>query len=110
MGVVLELPKGRERNRDCPTRSVVETSARCSRITTVTLQDSGHAKKAQVLHKLGKLITSNAGVILDYNTDAINCVFEGNKFPFELVEEIQLNNHYWDSDNKVYSIKLDTIK
>ena len=48
MGVVLELLKGRERNRACPTRSVVETSARCSRITTVMLQDLGHAKKAQV--------------------------------------------------------------
>ena len=62
------------------------------------------------LHKLGKLITSNAGVILDYNTDAINCVFPDNKFPFELVEEIQLNNHYWDSNNKVYKYKIEYNK
>ena len=30
---------------------------------------------------------------------AINCVFEGNKSPFDLVEDIQLNGHYWDESN-----------
>ena len=48
------------------------------------------------LHKLGQLIKSHSGTILDYNTDAINCVFPDNKFPFELVEDIQLNGHYWN--------------
>jgi DNA replication protein DnaC len=62
------------------------------------------------LHKLGKLIESNGGIILDYNTDAINCVFEDNKFPFELVEEIQLNNHYWDKNNEVYKYKIEYNK
>ncbi len=57
------------------------------------------------LHKLGKLIESSAGVTLDYNTDAIDCVFEDNKFPFELVEEIRLNNHHWDKNNEVYEYK-----
>ena len=46
------------------------------------------------LHKLGELIKSKGGTILDYNTDAINCIFEDNTFPFELVQDIQLNNHY----------------
>ena len=35
------------------------------------------------LHKLGELIKAHSGVILDYNTDAINCTFPDNKFPFE---------------------------
>jgi hypothetical protein len=35
------------------------------------------------LHKLGELIKANSGVVLDYNTDAIECVFPENKFPFE---------------------------
>ena len=62
------------------------------------------------LHKLGQLIQAHSGVILDYNTDAVNCTFEGNKFPFELVEDIQLNGHYWDKLNTVHNIKLNTIK
>ena len=46
-------------------------------------------------------------IILGYNTDAINCVFTENKlFPFELREEIQLNNHYWDKENTYINIKL----
>jgi 5-methylcytosine-specific restriction endonuclease McrA len=62
------------------------------------------------LHKLSKLVQSHGGTVLDYNTDAINCIFEGNKFPFELVEKIQLNNHYWDVDNKVYKYKIECDK
>ena len=31
---------------------------------------------------------SIGGFILDYNTDAINCTFPHNKFPFELVKNI----------------------
>ena len=51
------------------------------------------------LHKLGQLIKTHSGVILDYNTDTINCTFPNNKVPFKLVEDstaIQLNGHYWD--------------
>jgi hypothetical protein len=59
------------------------------------------------LHKLSLLIKSNGGTILDYNTDAINCIFEHNTFPFELVQDIQLNNHYWDKQNKVYKYKIE---
>jgi 5-methylcytosine-specific restriction endonuclease McrA len=59
------------------------------------------------LHKLSLLIKSNGGTILDYNTDAINCIFKDNKFPFELVQEIQLNNYYWDKQNKVYKYKIE---
>ena len=62
------------------------------------------------LHKLGQLIKAHSGVILDYNTDAINCTFKGNKFPFELVEDIQLNGHYWDKSNKVYKYKIEYNK
>ncbi len=43
---------------------------------------------------------------MDYNTDAINCTFPENKFPFELVEDIQLNGHYWDKSDKLYKYKI----
>ena len=62
------------------------------------------------LHKLEQLIKAHKGVILDYNTDAINCVFEGDKLPFELVDDIQLNGHYWDKSNKVYKYKIEHNK
>ena len=62
------------------------------------------------LHKLSLLIKSHNGLVLDYNTDAINCVFPNNKFPFELVEDIQLNGHYWDQSNKVYKYKIEYDK
>ncbi len=62
------------------------------------------------LHKLGELVKAHSGVILDYNTDAINCVFPENKFPFELVEDMQLNGHYCDKSNKVYKYKIEYKK
>jgi len=62
------------------------------------------------LHKLGQLIKAHDGVILDYNTDAINCVFPDNAFPFKLVDEIQLKGHYWDQSNEVYKYKIEYNK
>jgi len=62
------------------------------------------------LHKLSKLIVSRGGLVLDYNTDAINCIFPNNMFPFELVEDIQLNGHYWDRSNTVYKYKIEYNK
>jgi len=62
------------------------------------------------LHKLKQLIESHYGLVLDYNTDAIICILPNNKFPFELVEDIQLNGHYWDKSNKVYKYKIECNK
>ncbi len=62
------------------------------------------------LHKLGQLIKAHSGVVLDYNTDAIHCIFPENKFPFKLVDEIQLKGHYWDKTNKVYKYKIEYNK
>jgi hypothetical protein len=47
---------------------------------------------------------------LDYNTDAINCVFEDNKFPFELVKDIQLKGHFWNKADKAYKYKIEYNK
>ncbi len=61
------------------------------------------------LHKLEELIKAHSGVILDRNTDAVNCIFPENNFPFELVENIQLNGHYWDK-SEVYKYKIEYNK
>jgi type IV secretory pathway ATPase VirB11/archaellum biosynthesis ATPase len=37
-------------------------------------------------------------------------VFEDNKFPFELVEDIQLKGHYWNKADKVYKYKIEYNK
>jgi hypothetical protein len=39
------------------------------------------------LHKLTLLIKTNGGDVLDLNTDAVNCTFPDNEFPFELLDE-----------------------
>ena len=57
-----------------------------------------------------ELIPSHSGTTLDYNTDAVHCVFPDKKFPFKLVEDIQLNGHYWNKEDKAYNIKLNIIK
>ena len=54
------------------------------------------------LHKLVKLVESHGGIILDLNTDAVNCMFPENVFPFKLVYDTQLDCQYWDKDNKVF--------
>ena len=48
------------------------------------------------IHKLMKLVQSHGGIVLNVNPDAVNCVFEDNKLPFSLVEDIQLDVHHWD--------------
>ena len=58
------------------------------------------------LHKLKNIVESHGGIVLDVNTDAVNCVFPDNVFPFKLVRDIQLDNHYWDKDNKYKNINL----
>ncbi len=62
------------------------------------------------LHKLGQLIKSHSGVILDYNTDAITCTFPNNKFSFDLVEDIQFKGHYWNKKDKAYKYKIEYNK
>ena len=62
------------------------------------------------LYKLSKLVESHGGIVLDYNTDAINCIFENNEFPFELVDDIQLNGYYWDSKNEIPKYKIECDK
>ena len=62
------------------------------------------------IHKLMMLVQSHGGTVLDVNTDAVNCIFEDDKLPFALVEDIQLDGHYWDIDNEVYKYKIEYNK
>ena len=50
------------------------------------------------LHILITLVESKGGTVTDLNTDDITCTFEEDIFPFELIDDKNLN-YYWD-DNK----------
>jgi len=53
------------------------------------------------------LVEDNNGIVLDLNTDAVYCVFKDNVFPFKLVQDIQLDHHYWDDEHKVHKYKIE---
>ena len=52
------------------------------------------------LHKLMMIVEANNGTILDLNTDAVSCIFEGDKLPFEL-DGINIKGFYYD-DKKMF--------
>jgi DNA replication protein DnaC len=56
------------------------------------------------------LVQSHGGTVLDVNTDAVNCMFDDDKFPFALVDDIQLDGHYWDLENQIYKYKIECGK
>ena len=70
-------------------------------------------EEAIQLHKLTQLIKSHGGQVLDLNTDAVNCTFPENKFPFELVQDstaTQLNGFYWDIEKTIPKYKIEHDK
>ena len=58
------------------------------------------------LHKLMKIVESNKGTVLDVNTDSVTCIFEDDKFPFDL-DGINLKGYYWDNENLVPKYKIE---
>ena len=49
------------------------------------------------------LVESKGGRITDLNTDAITCTFPGEKCPFSLIDDKNINGYYWD-DEKLFLI------
>ncbi len=67
-------------------------------------------EEAIQLNKSTQLIKSNGGEVIDLNTDAVICTFPNNEFPFKLVDDIQLDDHYWDTENKIPKYKIEHDK
>jgi len=63
--------------------------------------------EAMELHKLKCIIESKGGLCLDLKTDCITCMFENNIFPFEMEDDINLSEYYYDTDNKMPKYKLE---
>ena len=58
------------------------------------------------LHRLQTLVESKGGIGTDVNTDTITCTFPDDKFPFDLIDEENVN-HYWDDLKTVPKYKLE---
>ena len=61
------------------------------------------------LHKLKMLVESKGGRITDLNTDAITCTFPGEKFPFNLIDDKNINGYYWDDEKTIPKYKLEPV-
>ena len=58
------------------------------------------------LHKLMMIVEANNGTVLDVNTDAVSCIFEGDKLPFQL-DGINIKGYYYDDQNIMPKYKIE---
>jgi 5-methylcytosine-specific restriction enzyme A len=70
------------------------------------LYDQIVQQEAMELHRLKTLVESKGGIVTDINTDAITCTFPDDKFPFDLIDEKNLD-YYWDDLKTVPKYKLE---
>ena len=75
--------------------------------TEISIYDQILDLEAIALHKLSTLIKSKDGIVLDLNTDCISCTFPNDVFPFELINEKNIEGYYYDDENKVPMYKLE---
>ena len=73
------------------------------------LYDQIVQQEAMELHMLKMLVESKGGTVTDLNTDAITCTFPNDKCPFELLDEKNLTDYYWDDDNTIPKYKLEPV-
>jgi 5-methylcytosine-specific restriction endonuclease McrA len=71
------------------------------------LYDQIVQQEAMELHRLQILVESKGGIVTDINTDAITCTFPDDKFPFDLIDEKNINGYYWDELKTVPKYKLE---
>jgi 5-methylcytosine-specific restriction enzyme A len=71
------------------------------------LYDQIVQQEAMELHRLKTLVESKGGIVTDINTDAITCTFPDDKFPFDLIDEKNINGYYWDELKTVPKYKLE---
>jgi 5-methylcytosine-specific restriction enzyme A len=59
------------------------------------------------LHKLMMLVQANNGTVLDVNTDAVSCIFEGDKLPFQMLDDINIKGYYYDDKKMMPKYKIE---
>ena len=60
-------------------------------------------------NKLKMLVESKGGEITDLNTDAIACNFPDDQCPFDLIDDKNINDYYWDDEKTIPKYKLEPI-
>ena len=55
------------------------------------------------------LVESKGGKVTDLNTDAITCTFPNNEFPFDLIDDKNINGYYWDDEKTIPKYKLEPV-
>ena len=52
------------------------------------------------------IVKNNHGTVLDVNTDAVSCTFDGDKLPFQL-DVINIKGFYYDTDKLIPKYKIE---
>ena len=52
------------------------------------------------------IVKRNKGTVLDVNTDAVSCTFDGDKLPFQL-DGINIKGFYYDTDKLIPKYKIE---
>ena len=52
------------------------------------------------------IVKNNHGTVLDVNTDAVSCTFDGDKLPFQL-DGINIKGFYYDTDKLIPKYKIE---
>ncbi len=52
------------------------------------------------------IVKNNNGTVLDVNTDAVVCIFENDKLPFQL-DDINIKGFYYDTKKLIPKYKLE---
>ena len=58
------------------------------------------------LYKLSKIIESNGGKVLDFNTDCCSCVF-AKGFPFKMLDDANIDGFFYDTECTKPKYKLE---
>ena len=73
------------------------------------LYDQIVQQEAMELHMLKTLVESKGGKVTDLNTDAITCTFPNDKCPFDLIDDKNLTEYYWDDNKAIPKYKLEPV-
>ena len=58
-----------------------------------------------LIHQLKVLIESKNGTVIDLNTDACSCTFPDDVFPFKMLDDVNLDEYFYDGIVPLYKLE-----
>ena len=58
-----------------------------------------------LLHQLKVLLESKNGRVIDLNTDACSCTFPDDVFPFKMLDDVNLDEYFYDGIEPLYKLE-----